>query len=287
MFKNKKENWLLYIGAGIFSCTFIVYVALTTLLPNYTTNTDKFGDFDNILIVIISTLIIAPFLEELIFRGIFTQKKLFQFFFYPGTIIMIIYTKNFYLIFVLLVIFLIFYQKKTYTIKQIFFLNSILFALIHYKLENLSSIYNIVPIFFQFSLAFIFIWVAINFGLKWSILFHFIFNAIIIIPILFLIQFPNEQNHILESNKFTFSWKKTPAIGVSKIHYREKLIDAEKITINELISLFNGDKSKLKINDSLKFYRYNFSIKSLNNEKIEFDDMKIILSQANLIEINK
>lgn len=104
--RSKKENYLLYIGAGILSCTSIIYLFLTSNYPHLIKSSSKIGNFENVFLILISTLIIAPIFEEIIFRGIFTKKKIYNFCFYLGSVLMILLTKNYYLI-VLLILYYI------------------------------------------------------------------------------------------------------------------------------------------------------------------------------------
>lgn len=284
MLRTKKENQLFYWGAGIFFCTLIIYSIISHYFPEKLEAPNRFGNFDNLILIIIFTLIVAPIMEESVFRGIFTKNKMFTFCFYIGILIMTIITKNYYVILFVLIIFLIQKRKKSFHINVIYILNSFLFALIHYKLTDFTNVFSIIPVFFQFSLGLIFIWVTINFKLIWSMVLHFFINAIIIIPLFLLLQFPNTQRNILSADEIEFMWEKTSALGKSKSIYTPNEVRAERITIEQFITIFNSKKTNIKINDSLRYYRYNFIIKDLKDEKLETDDVKRILLKSQLIE---
>ncbi len=284
MLKSKKENHLLYWGAGIFSCTLIVYTIISSYFPNLTKTRDIFGDFDNILLIIVFTLLLAPVLEELIFRSIFIIKKNYIFCFYIGVVAMILVTQNYYLFLILITTFFIYRKRKTFNTNPLYFLNSLLFALIHYKLSDFTNIFSFIPVFFQFSIALILIWITINYSLIWSMVLHFFINASIIIPLVFLIQFPEMKQNSIITNEIKFEWKKTPVLGKTKIIYTSDKVEAKRITISQLIKIFNPKEIDFQVNDSLKYYRYNFTIENLNNHKIELKQVKKILINHNLIE---
>ena len=85
-------------------------------------------------------------------------------------------------------------------------------------------------------------------------------------------------------HKIKFEWKKTPVLGKTKIIYTSDKVEAKRITISQLIKIFNPKEIDFQVNDSLKYYRYNFTIENLNNHKIELKQVKKFLINHNLIE---
>lgn len=286
MLKTKIQNSLLYSGAGIFSCTSLVYFIISSKYPNLIPTSNKLGNFDNIFLIILSTLIIAPFFEEIIFRGIFTKRKIYLYCFYIGSLIMILLTKNYYLILLVILFFMIQLKKNEY-LKISYYVGSFLFALIHYSFRDFENTYSFIPVFFQFSIGLILIWITINFGIKWSIFCHFLINSLIILPIILLLQFPNMKVKFIEDEKNKISWQKTTLFGSSNIIYTSKNVDAKRVTIEQFVKLFNDNElKKVKINDSVRLYRYNFNLETKNGNEVKARDVKKLLIKSKLIELD-
>lgn len=280
----KKENFLLYMGAGIFSCTSIIYSIINYNYPHLIQSSEKFGNFNNVFLVLISVLIIAPIFEEITFRGIFTSKKLYIYCFYLGSIILILITKNYYLFLLLILhyLMLIFKQNKS---KITFFSVSLLFALIHYNTDDFVNIYSVIPVFFQFSIGLLLIWITINYGLKYSVLSHFIINLIIILPIIILLQTPDIKIKEVKYKKNRFTWQKTPIFGNSKFSFSPNKVVVQRLTIEQFTKLFNNKElEELKINDSLKYFRYDITIESTSDENLKPAEIKQILLKYQLAE---
>ncbi len=284
LIRDKKDNFLLYTGAGILTCTLFLYLLINYLSPDLIPVSDKFGDFDNIVLILLFTLIIAPVTEEIIFRGIFLKKKIFKYLFYFGSILFITITSNYYLIFFLIAIFYFdFYRKNNFT-NVLYLLNSALFALVHYKLSEFSNIFAVLPVFFQFSVGLILIWITINYGLVKSMVAHFLFNFIIIFPLFLVLQFPDTEQKKLKTNDVILEWNKVEIIGWYKIDYSERRISAERISLNSFLDLYPDIKKKVSVNDSLRYFKYNIEVKSVRNSKISEQDLLNALLKTKLVE---
>lgn len=106
--KIYKENNLLKSGIIIFLGSLIGSIILSSFNESeFSSRVTRFNDFT--LIHFIAAFTIAPVLEELIFRGIFTGKKIFKYVMYLGSLFYIILLQNYYLI-PLLAIFIISYE---------------------------------------------------------------------------------------------------------------------------------------------------------------------------------
>ena len=284
MLKTKTNNRLLYSGAVIFFCTSIIYIIISTQSPDILPDNDKFGSFDNVFLIILSTLLIAPIFEEIIFRGIFTKRKFFTYYFYIGSLLMIAITKNYYLIALLILIFIIRLGKFKESFTS-YCLIAFLFALMHYGLDDFSNLYSFIPVFFQFSIGLILTWIVINFGIKWSILSHFTINFTIIASVIFVLQFPDKEKHFIENENNELNWEKTSILGKSNIVFSENRVEAERVTIEKFLKTFNNQAVRnIKINDTLKLYRFNFKIESKNNIKLKENEINELFLKAKLIE---
>lgn len=181
---------------------------------------------------------------------------------------------------------LLFYLQSRYfpQFNIQYFLVSVLFALIHYSVSDIDSIFSVVPIFFQFSIGLILIWITINFGLRWSMLIHFFINFSIITPLIIVLQTPDKVTKQIEYNSSKLIWQKNTLIGESKFSYTSNKVSAERMTIEQFTKLIGRKESqKVNVNDSLKYYRYNFILEK-GNEDQDFNDIKQLLIKSQLIE---
>ena len=285
MFANKKNNYLLKVGAGIFFCTTILYSIINYYDATLIESKDKFGDFDSILLIFFSVIIIAPILEELIFRGFFLKKKIFTYLFFGGGILFTFIAQTYYVIILLFIIGVLdFGFKINRNSKIIYFLNSLFFALIHYNLDVFTNIYSIIPVFFQFSVGLILIWITINYSLIKSMIFHLFFNFLIVGSLLFALQFPDTKVNTIKDNNIVFTYHKTPVIGKEIFTLTPKEVRYETTTIRMFAKLLKVEEKNYTINDSLRFYRYNFDLKKTEGKELESEEVENILRKAKLIE---
>ncbi|WP_165764558.1 CPBP family intramembrane glutamic endopeptidase [Flavobacterium cyanobacteriorum] len=271
---------------AIFACTAIVYGLLFYHYPNLVKATDKFGNLENIYLFLVSTLLIAPIVEELVFRGIFLGKKLFFPLFYMGSSFFCVVTENYYLL-IFPVLFLLFRGVIFKNFLVVSILNTTLFALVHYHVSDFTDLYSFVPVFFQFSLGLVLIWVTLNYGIKKSMVVHFILNFAFLLPLLLALQFPEKQFSLFNRNSIEFKLEKTSVFGATAFYVSGSAVKAERVTINQFMDFFPNYDFKVIVPDSLRFYRYNFSLRDINNQKINTTDVRQILLESKLVEVKK
>jgi len=281
MTKKYKENNLLYFGAGFFFCTTILYIITNIYFEDKIKGLSRLNfniDFSSLIFL---SLFIAPIVEEFIFRSIFLNKKLYQYFFFIGSSIYALTTDNFYLLIIIAAYFIIYNKNKKTSI--LFYFSASIFTLVHYQLSDFTSIFTVVPMFLQFSLGLILIWVVINFGLMKTILLHFLYNFIIILPLVVALQFPDKKENIVKYGDTVLLWNKTEYFGKTRINVSKEKIEIQRSSIKDFYGIY-GNKENLMIDDTLKVYRYNFKVINKNNEKIDSSKIKKLLFNAKLIK---
>jgi hypothetical protein len=288
--KNYKDNFLL--STGIITLIF----ASVSYLILYSINEDIFSNFTKNQIVIsffhflFSALIVAPIFEEIIFRSFFLKSKrkyFFKILFYLGISIYIFITENYYLYSLLFFIFLLDYLNKNG--KIIYILNTLVFALIHYNLDDFSSFFSIIPVFFQIGVGFILIWIVINFNLFISILFHFLYNLVMISLMIISLQKPTFNEYkVLENEQIYLKWKEIPFINNQKnfIILSDDLIQIENVEASKIFEILYIDKSKYYFNKVSSFQKISLEIR-LNNKiqrKINYGEIPKFLLEVELIK---
>ncbi len=281
MVKKYKENNLLYYGAGILFCTIVSYILTNIYFEDRINDLSRLNFDLSFGSLILLTLFIAPVIEEFIFRSIFLNKRNYKYIFYAGITIYILLTNNYYVLVILGFYFVADYRKIKGTL--LFYLNAGIFALIHYQISDFRSFFTIQPMFFQFSLGLILIWVVINWGLMKAILCHFLYNLIIILPVLLIVQFPQKLRSTVENDSVELIWSKTNYFVKTEIQIDKQQTDIKGLSIKDFYGIY-GNKANIKVDDSLKFYKFNFKIINKENQKIDSLKVRELLYKARLIE---
>lgn len=148
----------------------------------------------NKFLVVIMTIVLAPVLEELIFRYHLNFKKsatligfaLSFIFTYNSMVLLIIATLYFGFVFIKLLL------KQKPNLKFCIYASTTLFALVHLiNFENfdLAQHFYWVPFLVgaQFIIGLVLSFIRVNYGIYTSILFHGVYNAVLVIPVIFFV----------------------------------------------------------------------------------------------------
>jgi|TARA_B110000093_G_C12934039_1_gene394899 membrane protease YdiL (CAAX protease family) len=289
MLKKYKQNYLLIGAVILYSTFFIIYFSFFSIeeisnKPNRLSNVTDFKAF------ILLALIIAPILEEFIFRSYFTKNKILKLITIISLPVFVLLIGKQYLMFVVIpyTIILIIDLFKIYKIhKYIIFIGSaLLFSMAHYKLSAFESGITALPILAQFSIGLLLIWVVLNFNLKTAIFVHFTYNLTIILPIFIYIQFPNIESKSLVLDEYRISWQKTPVFGGQTLLSRPNSyqVYAVNISPSELYKMYNSS-DKIKLINTELFSKYKISIEKINDSDKILDSVivKSLLLKSNLI----
>lgn len=293
-FKTTRDNYLLKLGAGIFSCT-LIFKYILELLPNinieYSSRLNIFSI--NPILLLFLTLFLMPIVEEFTFRGMFSKYKIGKYCFYILIPFFIWSSKNYFLaIFYVAILIIIFKNKKLKTIKltqMLYFINSFLFAVVHYEPSDFLVFSKMLPILFQFSIGLVLIWVTINYKLVYSIFLHISINALIILPLFYILQNPNTELHSLVKNGYEIIWQKTPIFSNKinlKIQKSRKELIIENVTIYKFYELNTIKRPIYKTKKENELYHFNITIKNINAKSDQIDTLKIqhLLKEARLVQ---
>ena len=122
------------------------------------------------------SILVAPLVEEISYRGHFTKVIWLRITSYIGLIVMVVLTKNYYL----LPIFLIYILTHCVAVNKVgdLFLavSVIFFALMHYKFNDLAKAATYGPIIFKMGIAFFLLWTVLNYSIIHAIILHIVIN---------------------------------------------------------------------------------------------------------------
>lgn len=192
------DNFTLLHGDSHFFIKFFVFFILTIIYTYAVSDPifqfyeiegydDSFRDLDRV--GVFSGLLIAPVLEELIFRGYLTGYRKHFLFIIPQIIIILIILHDYYFILALLfsafLMFIFYYDKRRndsrisqQTLYFSVFFTSVLFSIIHYQnfaIDSLSFSLALSLIAFLPGALFL-VYVRYHGGLVYSIIAHFLLN---------------------------------------------------------------------------------------------------------------
>lgn len=248
-----KERKLIIYGTGIFICSYIF-----AFLYSFFANTETSGSENGIVLLpLIYGVLIAPVIEELIFRGIYTKKNIFLWFYIIGVTSYILLLKAYIGIPVFLIHLWILISQKKEENKYVslgYFLNAFLFSVMHINLSEDIGVITLLQTSIRLGIGLILIWLVLNFNLLVSIIVHSLHNFIV-----FLIQF------IAVSSMSDMDITKTVDINSHRLEWK---------TNNDI---FLKEKRLLFSNDTLKGYNCTFqellSFRgvSINNDTVDFN----------------
>lgn len=278
------ENNLLQSGIILFLGTLLSSIILSYFNESeFSSRVTRFNDFT--LIHFIAAFTIAPVLEELIFRGIFTGKKIFKYVMYLGSLLYIILLQNYYLIPILAIFIVAFELNRSKNIPyHIYYSNAVLFGSMHYEFNDLKLLDTWIGIVMTSGMGLVLIWMVLNFGLIYSILLHALnnFGAIAIVVL------GNETSDMtlkkVETKDFTMKYQRVSFFIKDENMQVEvnKFLKAENMSISNIHNALCFDE-KL---DDLYFGKFNVSIerKSNSTKKLNCESFHQLLNKTDLTE---
>ncbi|HPW65719.1 MAG TPA: CPBP family intramembrane metalloprotease [Salinivirgaceae bacterium] len=247
--------------------------------------------------ILIFTIIVFPFLEEIVFR-LWTIRKRFAYIVsLIGISLIIFQISNSFLIFALttLILFLSFFWIKNTIVIAV--ITSIVFALIHYG--NIDSSLRLINLLPYFGLALILSFIGLRFKFFLCILAHSAYNLIAMLPLIF---FSNQNTSVIQFESDTYTAELTKVSFFSSIEHKD-IINHDTIdvvsTLPELIpniTPFNNEAIYTSNVTSLNKYRlsaFSKPNKEISTEQLSEDLQKranissdTIIIKAHVISLN-
>jgi len=285
--KEKKiyiENHLLKFGTILFFGTLLSSIILSYFNESeFSSRVIRFNDFT--LIHFIAAFTIAPVLEELIFRGIFTGKKIFKYGMYLGSLLYIILLQNYYLIPILAIFIIAFELNRSKNIPYyIYYGNALLFGLMHYEFNDLKLLDTWIGIVMTSGMGLVLIWMVPNFGLIYSILLHALNNFVAIAIVVLGNETADMTLKKVETQDFTMKYQRVSFFIKDENMQVEvnKSLKAKNMSISNIHNALCSDE-KL---DDLYFGKFNVSIerKSNSTKKLNCESFHQLLNKTDLKE---
>lgn len=290
MIINKSKNWLLIIGiiAAVLCLVFYIFIGSDHPYEGSRNYSDK-----SLKLMLIAAVIIAPLLEEIAFRGFFTDKNwmrvtsfiVLPLFVFTG------FTSEEWFVILPTIFFITTYLlslkfKNPIIVNFTIILNVLLFTSIHYTLEDLiSPNYFFYPLA-QISAGCLLIWITINFNLLKSMLFHFLWNVFFVVILIYGLQFPNTETKTFSNETIHVEWVEVPLFSKenTKIRVTDNLIEGINVEARFLYKIISRGKAP---DDQILQYepylKYNITVHNLDiittNETFQKETLKFLENQ--------
>lgn len=278
-------NWLWKL-AILFYCQFLFCQLFFEKSNNYHI---KYGD-SNIaspFIYLIIFILIPPFIEEIIYRGVCIKKKItmvYAIIFYIGSTAMLFNTgiKIWWVFIILTPLIILFATKRNTNDSKAFIIiySTLLFTLAHFS--PMTTIQEIVQEGGNYlSAGFFLSWVAINYNILKSILVHLIYNTIVLS---FFITFSNKKFIDSENGNIKYKIEEISLFDKSKsITRKSNSLVAKQANLSVVLShLIIPKEYNIYVESPISKFNINIYDKIDNLEDEEILD---ILIQAEIIQL--
>ncbi|ESU29176.1 hypothetical protein FLJC2902T_12180 [Flavobacterium limnosediminis JC2902] len=290
---NFRHNWILIL-AIILGTAFGLMSFFLEIKPPVS-SADFFEGVKIPVFIVIGT-VIMPVLEELSFRGFFSNSNkmraiaLIGFLSISSSALYSNYSIVFAsLVLVLMVVLTILYFKFRNNIIFVLFVisNALVFGLIHYSAKDFAVQGN--PfVMVQIGAGLFLTWVTLNSRLRTAMLVHGVWNFIALASMLLSLQFVSKEIEVIEQGKVKVSYQQVPVFAsnaISLTNESNKMV-VKNATIRMLMDLALIDRDlKDKYSSVDPLARYNFTIE-FKDDKRNFEEVLKILQEKEMVVRN-
>ena len=284
------HNWILVLAMSL-----AVLFILMALLLEIKTPISRVNAFDGIPILVLLAFgsVIAPILEELSFRGFFTENRKLKLIALIG---FLSYTTMSFcskysivvavvngLVFLLAIA--LFRQFKSNAFCVLFVVyNAFVFGLIHYTAEDFANgSYPFVLV--QTILGLLFTWITINSRLTVAMIFHGVWNSLAFISLFISLQFVSKEMKIIENEAVKISYQQLPVLDSksTSVTNETNVIIGKNTTIKTFLDFatIHPDLKK-KYSSVVPMARYNITVE-FKGGKANHEEVLTMLQEQKLV----
>jgi membrane protease YdiL (CAAX protease family) len=290
----KKPYKILLILAIIFYCQYLFFQVVLThsLNANFIYGADEINSWG---IQFLSTLVFAPLIEELMYRGLFVKSR-WRFLSY--TLFVIGSCLSFYQIgygywslFIGGIGLIFIYLQENNSLKFRFLLigySILIFAFSHYKPENLIQIETFSTIGNFIAGGCFLTWILLNYSLKASILVHASLNLVMFV--IFIIGLNNVNSNMTEdclsNTNSCYKLQEKPIFNssISKVNRTTDSLKARDASISQILNILNIQDSSVKIRIYEPYKKFDLVLYK-RSEEISKEEILQIMEKLKLIQI--
>lgn len=293
--RKQQHNYLLKTGIIFFSVSLLISILILYLGLN--TENSRLRNSHSFFNFAVLAVIFGPILEELIFRGVFSKYKILRLLYFVGIPFLVLYVKNYYVLFLFIPHVILLISKMTNKFKYPdyvdYFVNALLFALIHFQFSDLS-VFTVFDVFIKFGAGLVFVWIMLNFGIIKSILAHIVNNLAVVLITFFALQFPEQTQYKTEYQGYTMEWKQVPIISETKgmmITFNDSSVSAKRIGIHNLCQVYDytvlNDSLRIPFQNQMTLYNIEISKNDSVKTKLNGEVFRNLMLKAELLTIEK
>ncbi|WP_053992743.1 CPBP family intramembrane metalloprotease [Mangrovimonas sp. TPBH4] len=270
-------NPILFIGIGlkILSLLGIVVVMLFTDLGADSSDyeTETYSSVFYFVLRILSMVLIAPILEELLFDGAFLRSKYFKILSYIALPIAI-YVIRLHVPAVLLYLLFCgvsYYDHKTASKKDSLLhirivVNALLFSVLHLDFNNLGELWMF-SLLSRFAGHLIALWLVLNYKLIYAMGYHFLWNGTIAFILFFNVSFekdPDVPSDVINNESFCVEYSETAFISKHEVNIRGDKWSCTSCTFETLME-FHGWSDARLFQQKQEGYVYDIEVNFMEN----------------------
>jgi membrane protease YdiL (CAAX protease family) len=291
--KSKEEKgkryFLLFLGITFLIVGIVLSIFAVDYRSRYDVGTDSFE------LIFVGAVFIAPFIEELTFRGQYSPKKVIK----TISLLLIIgwtiskyqeglsFTLGIFLVTVILLRKTKFLTRENF-IPVFIILNSLFFALGHLRSGEYGFNHDSYVLLAPLGTGLIINWICLNYRFRNAIYFHAGWNFIVLSLLFLTLQFPNGETTLQETEHGTLKYEKTPYYGegLNEVVIKNtelRLIGNSITALFDVLELIDKSNSSIDFEINSPFTKYHMSYKS-KHDTIFYQDFFQALIREEIIQ---
>ena len=224
------------------------------------------------LVLVGSAVILAPLMEEFMFRGVFTRRRWLRIVaatLLGGFSLMTVWAQPWWFIGITMVIYVAFLlflytsEGDTTLLRIAFVLSTFLFGFMHYSSTDLSEASKAISILIHMGLGFGFLAVYCYLGIWASIIGHFLWNGFAIAMLAVGLYVGNTEVHNVETEDAVLEISPRAAFNgeVGHTTFPYNRVHGENVDMNQLLGGFAPDEFGTQYVPTLQFAKYDVNLR--------------------------
>lgn len=235
-----KKNWMIVSGVLLLFSSLFVILYFDLTLPYSKSRFESTGTF--FVKFFIAPLLIAPVIEELLFRGFLSRSKVVNaLFLILGVGALFFFNFHWILVLLILLTYALYLTYHYTNIESLLnvsiLLSAIVFGSVHYSVEELNFLHTLPFFFVQFSGGLILSWVIYTKNFISGVISHAVWNLIIVGISLYGLQFVDTTTSKTAYGESSLVYKKVPIFysSVSSYKIEEHELVAKNMTVFDVV----------------------------------------------------
>ena len=236
----EKKNWIIVSGVLILLTSLFLTVYFDLTLPYSKSRFESTGTF--FVKFFIAPLLIAPVIEELLFRGFLSRSKVVRaLFLILGVGALFFFNFHWVLVSLILLTYVVYlsyyYTKIEWLLDVAILLSAFVFGSVHYSAEELNFLQTLPFFLVQFSAGLILSWVIYTKNFLSGVISHAVWNLIIVGISLYGLQFVDTTASKAAYGQSILVYEKVPIFhsSVSSFKIEDQELIAKNMTVFDVV----------------------------------------------------